>query len=84
MEALRFQLEVGTGVIGEDLSLKDAALRALEKLGHIGHVDNAELALRDVNGLVTLLLQLDEVTAADDESQEWVDNLLGFIHNFDV
>ena len=85
MQALSLKLEVWACVVGSDLPLKDPTLATFQELGDIGHVDNPELSLWDVDSFLgTSLFQFDEEWASDDESQKWINDLFGFINNFDI
>ena len=48
-------------------------------------MDDAQLALRNVDGLILAsFFQFDEKTATDYKSQEWIYNLFSFVYDFDI
>ena len=84
MQALSLELEERGLVDSADVLGEQFALAALEKGNDICHVDNSHLALRDVNGAVSALFQLDKVVAADEEANERVDDVGGLVHDLDI
>ena len=59
-------------------------LCAFQELDHVGHVDLAEVTLWDVIVAATALLELYEVITADDESEEWINDLARLIDYLNV